>query len=146
MSEGESSYEQHSEVGEERKTMEPERTLEDDALLLERLMALSASIQSRTKAVDETIGSLAKEAREAEVGAKNAFNGFLMLCNTQFIENRVYEEDHDAEEKVDERAGPSEVSEETVRGRWSSALSLGLVALQQKVFFDDAGEPLPTAT
>ena len=71
---------------------EPVRTLEDDAALLEQLRTLAASMTARTKAVNDSLGSLAKEAREAEVGAKNAFNGFLMLCNTQFVETRVYEE------------------------------------------------------
>ena len=51
---------------------EPVRTLEDDAALLEQLRTLAASMTARTKAVNDSLGSLAKEAREAEVGAKNA--------------------------------------------------------------------------
>lgn len=111
------------------------RSLEDDAKLLDRLQRLSMSILERTRSVNTSVEELARASRVCEVRTRNTLNELLMLCNTQFVENRVYEEEgaDPAEEK-----NVTETKEAVdVKARWEEALTLGVVALRQKVFYDE---------
>lgn len=62
-------------------------TLASDEKLLEHLKAFSNSVVNRTKQCAEQVDTLAFDVAESEVSLRNAFNDFLMLGNTQFIEN-----------------------------------------------------------
>ena len=70
-----------------------EWSLDSDMRLFEALKHFSASIVERSQAVENKIDSLCSRTVQTDVRLRNTFNEFLMLCNTQFIENRVYEED-----------------------------------------------------
>ena len=125
-----------------------EWSLDSDMRLFEALKHFSASIVERSQAVENKIDSLCSRTVQTDVRLRNTFNEFLMLCNTQFIENRVYEEDETmaaepdaaraggAGDEGDEGAAPSE---ETMRAAWRVAVTAGAEALSQKLFFDDDG-------
>jgi hypothetical protein len=62
-------------------------TLLSDQKLLEALQKFSQNIDERATECVKKVDSLGFEAAEAEVGLRNIFNEFLMLGNSQFIEN-----------------------------------------------------------
>lgn len=61
--------------------------LASDSKLLEYLQQFSAGVTDRTKSFVEKVDNLSFEVAESEVSLKNTFNEFLMLGNSQFIEN-----------------------------------------------------------
>ena len=61
--------------------------LASDAKLLEYLQQFSSGITDKTKSFAEKVDDLAFDVADSEVCLKNTFNEFLMLGNTQFIEN-----------------------------------------------------------
>ena len=127
-------------------------SLESDMKLFDALRTFSASVVERSQEVETKIDGLVSRAVETDVRLRNTFNEFLMLCKTQFIENRVYEEDETvdadtgesvAARGVDGRGGPEDddaddepPSEEEMRARWKRAVERGTEALAQKLFFD----------
>eukprot|EP01036_Dinobryon_divergens_P029459 gene29459-38557_t len=70
-------------------------TLASDCLLLEHLQDISKIIQTRSNTLIQQLERLDFDLSDMDVGLRNTFNDFLMLGNTQFIENRVYEDDSD---------------------------------------------------
>ena len=72
---------------EELKSETKTWNLASDAKLLEYLQAFSVQILEKTKSVSENVENLLFEVNESEVSLRNTFNEFLMLGNTQFIEN-----------------------------------------------------------
>jgi len=71
-------------------------TLASDSGLLKYLAEVSTNLIKRTKELEGNVYALATEAKSVNVKLHNTFNQFLMLSNTQFIENRVYDEDETA--------------------------------------------------
>ncbi|ETO27110.1 hypothetical protein RFI_10021, partial [Reticulomyxa filosa] len=65
----------------------PNWTLQTDDQLLRALEAFSGYIEKRVKKVQDDLELLDEEARNAQLQLSNTFNRFLMLQNTQFIEN-----------------------------------------------------------
>lgn len=61
--------------------------LGSDSKLLEYLQQFSAGVTDRTKSFAEKVDDLAFDVVDSEVSLKNTFNEFLMLGNSQFIEN-----------------------------------------------------------
>lgn len=61
--------------------------LASDSKLLEYLQQFSAGVTDRTKSFVDKVDNLSFEVSESEVSLKNTFNEFLMLGNSQFIEN-----------------------------------------------------------
>jgi WASH complex subunit FAM21 len=61
--------------------------LGDDVKLLNYLNGFSASLTDRSKKLINNIEELASDTVEADVRLRNTFNEFLMLANSQFIEN-----------------------------------------------------------
>lgn len=61
--------------------------LASDSKLLEYLQQFSAGVTDRTKSFVDKVDNLSFEVAESEVSLKNTFNEFLMLGNSQFIEN-----------------------------------------------------------
>ena len=61
--------------------------LASDTKLLEYLQKFSADIVDRSKTFSEKVDELTFDVVDSEVGLKNTFNDFLMLGNSQFIEN-----------------------------------------------------------
>ena len=61
--------------------------LSSDIKLQEYLSKMSNNVAAKTKALVDTIDDLQSEASDADVRLRNTFCEFLMLANSQFIEN-----------------------------------------------------------
>ncbi|XP_040983437.1 WASH complex subunit 2A-like isoform X6 [Aquila chrysaetos chrysaetos] len=68
-------------------------SLASDAGLLHFLQEFSQQTISRTHEIKKQVDGLISETKAADCRLHNVFNDFLMLSNTQFIENRVYDEE-----------------------------------------------------
>ncbi|XP_042718796.1 WASH complex subunit 2C isoform X5 [Lagopus leucura] len=68
-------------------------SLASDAGLLRFLQEFSQQTISRTHEIKKQVDGLISETKAADCRLHNVFNDFLMLSNTQFIENRVYDEE-----------------------------------------------------
>jgi hypothetical protein len=76
-------------------------SLASDQKLLEALQSLSSQFLDRSHACISKVNELRSEVATSEVSLRNTFNEFLMLGNSQFIENRVYDDDgEDGDEKM----------------------------------------------
>ncbi|XP_060096953.1 WASH complex subunit 2C [Heteronotia binoei] len=80
-------------------------SLAADAGLLRFLQEFSQQTISRTHEIKKQMDGLVQETKNTDCRLHNVFNGFLMLSNTQFIENRVYDEE------VEESAPRTEVGD-----------------------------------
>ncbi len=61
--------------------------LSSDQKLLEALQSLSKHIAEKSHDCIKKVNDLGAEVCESEAGLRNTFNEFLMLGNSQFIEN-----------------------------------------------------------
>ncbi|XP_030908868.2 WASH complex subunit 2A isoform X2 [Melopsittacus undulatus] len=68
-------------------------SLASDAGLLNFLQEFSQQTISRTHEIKKQVDGLISETKATDCRLHNVFNDFLMLSNTQFIENRVYDEE-----------------------------------------------------
>ncbi|XP_055666314.1 WASH complex subunit 2C isoform X4 [Falco peregrinus] len=68
-------------------------SLASDAGLLRFLQEFSQQTISRTHEIKKQVDGLISETKATDCRLHNVFNDFLMLSNTQFIENRVYDEE-----------------------------------------------------
>ncbi|XP_019358079.1 PREDICTED: WASH complex subunit FAM21-like [Gavialis gangeticus] len=68
-------------------------SLASDAGLLRFLQEFSQQTISRTHEIKKQVDGLIHETKATDCRLHNVFNDFLMLSNTQFIENRVYDEE-----------------------------------------------------
>ncbi|XP_066881267.1 WASH complex subunit 2A-like isoform X16 [Kogia breviceps] len=68
-------------------------SLAADAGLLQFLQEFSQQTISRTHEIKKQVDGLIRETKATDCRLHNIFNDFLMLSNTQFIENRVYDEE-----------------------------------------------------
>ncbi|XP_058698102.1 WASH complex subunit 2-like isoform X3 [Poecile atricapillus] len=68
-------------------------SLASDAGLLRFLQEFSQQTISRTHEIKKQVDGLINETKATDCRLHNVFNDFLMLSNTQFIENRVYDEE-----------------------------------------------------
>ncbi|KAM7073363.1 WASH complex subunit 2-like isoform 2-T2 [Molossus nigricans] len=68
-------------------------SLAADAGLLQFLQEFSQQTLSRTHEIKKQVDGLIQETKATDCRLHNVFNDFLMLSNTQFIENRVYDEE-----------------------------------------------------
>ncbi|KAF4794475.1 WASH complex subunit [Turdus rufiventris] len=62
-------------------------------MLLHFLQEFSQQTISRTHEIKKQVDALISETKATDCRLHNVFNDFLMLSNTQFIENRVYDEE-----------------------------------------------------
>ncbi|XP_034993539.1 WASH complex subunit 2A isoform X3 [Zootoca vivipara] len=90
---------------EEVRAGSPCWSLAADAGLLRFLQEFSQQTISRTHEIKKQMDRLIHETKSVDCRLHNVFNGFLMLSNTQFIENRVYDDE------VEETIPKSEVSD-----------------------------------
>ncbi|XP_065778858.1 WASH complex subunit 2-like isoform X3 [Muntiacus reevesi] len=68
-------------------------SLAADAGLLQFLQEFSQQTISGTHEIKKQVDGLIRETKATDCRLHNVFNDFLMLSNTQFIENRVYDEE-----------------------------------------------------
>lgn len=68
-------------------------SLAADAGLLRFLQEFSQQTLARTHEIKKQMDRLVHETKNTDCRLHNVFSGFLMLSNTQFIENRVYDDE-----------------------------------------------------
>eukprot|EP00040_Diaphanoeca_grandis_P031155 m.185919 g.185919 ORF g.185919 m.185919 type:complete len:1156 (-) comp32247_c5_seq5:168-3635(-) len=83
-------------------------TLASDCGLLLYMQEFSQRILTRTSALEVMVDGLVHETKTTGSRMHNTFNEFNMLSNTQFIENRVYEEEAIESDKVKQDEAPQE--------------------------------------
>lgn len=86
--------------------------LAGDAGLLKHLQEFSQTVLTRTHATEKALDSLVEEVNTLTAEANTTNNKFLCLANTQFVENRVYDDD-DKETPHDEQVTEKKTKEET---------------------------------
>eukprot|EP00743_Colponemidia_sp_Colp-15_P005413 GILK01005818.1.p1 GENE.GILK01005818.1~~GILK01005818.1.p1 ORF type:complete len:751 (+),score=153.68 GILK01005818.1:48-2255(+) len=114
--------------------------LSSDNKLFDQLEAFSARIIQRTKELEKDVNDLIFQAGSTSVRLHNTFNEFLMLSSSQFIENRVYDDDEiekqdkaaaaEVPSKPEQKELSKEEKEAQLRDKLKSALNLGLSALE----------------
>ncbi|XP_052085774.1 WASH complex subunit 2-like isoform X2 [Mytilus californianus] len=107
-------------------------SLAGDAGLLHHLQDFSQQMISRVHEIGKEVDGLLHDTKMTGVRVHNVFNDFIMLANTQFVENRVYDEDVSSEETAKE-SNKEESQEKTREQREaelipkvSEALQLGI--------------------
>ena len=114
--------------------------------LIELLRTFSTNIVTKTQALEAKVEDLVATTTETDVRLHNTLNEFLMLANTQFIENRVYDDDGLDDDPAEDDENPDgENPDENpdpalVQGKWKSALANGMEALKYKRFLEEEEE------
>ncbi|XP_036590427.1 WASH complex subunit 2-like isoform X2 [Trichosurus vulpecula] len=109
-------------------------SLAADAGLLQFLQEFSQQTISRTHEIKKQVDGLIHETKAADCRLHNVFNDFLMLSNTQFIENRVYDEEVEepvpkAEAEKIEQEKTREQKEADLIPKVQEAVNYGLLVL-----------------
>ncbi|XP_065644622.1 WASH complex subunit 2 isoform X2 [Hydra vulgaris] len=110
-----------------------EWSLAGDAGLLLYLQEFSHQILSKTTDIEKLVDNIYNITKGSGVKVHNTFNDFLMLSSSQFIENRVYDEET-VNEKVDKELLPKksktrEELEAEVIPRFKEAVDYGFTVL-----------------
>ncbi|BFZ11316.1 hypothetical protein BsWGS_14354 [Bradybaena similaris] len=110
-------------------------SLAGDSGLLQHLQEFSQRVISRTHQIGKEVDDLVHETKLMDVRVGNVINDFIMLANTQFVENRVYDEDvsqepSSKEEKKMEQEKTKEQREAELIPRVSLALKLGVDVIE----------------
>jgi WASH complex subunit FAM21 len=131
----------------------PKWSLHDDHALLKTLQTMSINLHVQTKKLEDNVSDLVNESTSTDVRLQNTFNEFLSLANTQFIENRVYQdevgggkEDGDEDDTAaGAGAGGAPVTESELLGTFKGALNGGMDALRMftLVQYDESGQEVP---
>ncbi|XP_074152437.1 WASH complex subunit 2C isoform X2 [Sminthopsis crassicaudata] len=109
-------------------------SLAADAGLLQFLQEFSQQTISRTHEIKKQVDGLIHETKATDCRLHNVFNDFLMLSNTQFIENRVYDEEVEepvpkAEAEKMEQEKTREQKEADLIPKVQEAVNYGLLVL-----------------
>nr|XP_020457294.1 WASH complex subunit FAM21-like isoform X3 [Monopterus albus] len=112
-------------------------SLAADSGLFLFLQDFSHKMLSKTHEIEKQLDSLIRDVKATDSCLHSVFNDFLMLSNTQFIENRVYDEDveetipkADALEKQPEQEKTREQKEAELIPKMQEAVSYGLKVLE----------------
>jgi hypothetical protein len=70
-----------------------EWSLADDVGLMMVLEEVATNMKSKIRQVEREVDSLLHETSAVHVSLRNSFTSFSMLSQTQFVENRVYDND-----------------------------------------------------
>ncbi|KAK7076086.1 hypothetical protein SK128_006483 [Halocaridina rubra] len=101
--------------------------LASDSATASLLQSISQKLVSRTHEVEGMLQKVLEETDRVSAAIHNTSNSFHMLANTQFIENRTYQDDADvAKNKAPEPQSKPAVTEEEVIARCRSAIAAGL--------------------
>lgn len=112
-------------------------SLAGDAGLLQHLQEFSHQMISRVHEIGKEVDGLLHDTKMTGVRVHNVFNDFIMLANTQFIENRVYDEDVSTEEttkdnnKEEQQDKTREQREAELIPKVSEALQLGIKVTEE---------------
>ncbi|KAK2824303.1 hypothetical protein Q5P01_021478 [Channa striata] len=111
-------------------------SLAADSGLFLYLQDFSQRMLSKTHEIEKQLDSLIRDTKATDSCLHSVFNDFLMLSNTQFIENRVYDEDveesapkTDAIEKQPEQEKTREQKEAELIPKMQEAVNYGLRVL-----------------
>ncbi|XP_029030816.1 WASH complex subunit 2 isoform X2 [Betta splendens] len=112
-------------------------SLAADSGLFLFLQDFSQRMLSKTHEIEKQLDSLIRDTKATDSCLHSVFNDFLMLSNTQFIENRVYDEDvedtapkADALEKQPEQEKTREQKEAELIPKIQEAVQYGLRVLE----------------
>ncbi|KAM9344686.1 WASH complex subunit 2 [Symphorus nematophorus] len=112
-------------------------SLAADSGLLLFLQDFSQRMLSKTHEIEKQLDSLIRDTKATDSCLHSVFNDFLMLSNTQFIENRVYDEEveetvpkADALEKQPEQEKTREQKEAELIPKMQEAVNYGLRVLE----------------
>ncbi|XP_057704113.1 WASH complex subunit 2A isoform X2 [Corythoichthys intestinalis] len=105
-------------------------SLAADSGLLLFLQDFSQRMLSKTHEMEKQLDSLIRDTKATDSSLHSVFNDFLMLSNTQFIENRVYDEE--VEEPVSKNDGAEKQPDQKSRVPKESEL---IPKMQQAVNF-----------
>ncbi|KAK3877552.1 hypothetical protein Pcinc_017738 [Petrolisthes cinctipes] len=103
-------------------------SLAADAATATLLQSISQRLVSRTHEVEGALERVVEEADRVLTSISNTNNAFHMLANTQFIENRTYQDDADVanREKPEPKEKQVTVTEDEVLSKCRAALTDGL--------------------
>ncbi|KAL3699160.1 hypothetical protein R1sor_017182 [Riccia sorocarpa] len=106
--------------------------------LQEWLESISHRMMDRIDAVGDEVDKLVNECGAVELDLKNTFNSFRCLSSTQFVENRVYEEDETESVRPDTPAkesqhafAPTESYEDEILPRYKEAVSTAWATFEE---------------
>ncbi|XP_023119652.2 WASH complex subunit 2 isoform X1 [Amphiprion ocellaris] len=112
-------------------------SLAADSGLFLFLQDFSQRMLSKTHEIEKQLDSLIRDTKATDSCLHSVFNDFLMLSNTQFIENRVYDEEveeaipkADALEKQPEQEKTREQKEAELIPKMQEAVNYGLKVLE----------------
>ncbi|XP_028278973.1 WASH complex subunit 2 isoform X3 [Parambassis ranga] len=112
-------------------------SLAADSGLFLFLQDFSQRMLSKTHDIEKQLDSLIRDTKATDSCLHSVFNDFLMLSNTQFIENRVYDEEveetvpqPDASEKQPEQEKTREQKEAELIPKMQEAVNYGLRVLE----------------
>ncbi|XP_070771626.1 WASH complex subunit 2 [Enoplosus armatus] len=112
-------------------------SLAADSGLFLFLQDFSQRMLSKTHDIEKQLDSLIRDTKATDSCLHSVFNDFLMLSNTQFIENRVYDEEveetipkADALEKQPEQEKTREQKEAELIPKMQEAVNYGLRVLE----------------
>ncbi|XP_017286612.1 WASH complex subunit 2 isoform X2 [Kryptolebias marmoratus] len=112
-------------------------SLAADSGLFHFLQDFSQRMMSKTHEIEKQLDSLICDTKATDSRLHSVFNDFLMLSNTQFIENRVYDEEveetvpkADALEKQPEQEKTREQKEAELIPKMQEAVNYGLKVLE----------------
>ncbi|XP_041645615.1 WASH complex subunit 2C isoform X2 [Cheilinus undulatus] len=112
-------------------------SLAADAGLFLFLQDFSQRMLSKTHEIEKQMDSLIRDTKATDSCLHSVFNDFLMLSNTQFIENRVYDEEveetvskAEAFEKQPEQEKTREQKEAELIPKMQEAVNYGLSVLE----------------
>ncbi|XP_060943097.1 WASH complex subunit 2 isoform X2 [Limanda limanda] len=112
-------------------------SLAADSGLFLFLQDFSQRMLSKTHEIEKQLDSLIRDTKATDSCLNSVFNDFLMLSNTQFIENRVYDEEvedsgpkPDALEKQPEQEKTREQKEAELIPKMQEAVNYGLKVLE----------------
>ncbi|KAL2609474.1 hypothetical protein R1flu_028047 [Riccia fluitans] len=106
--------------------------------LQEWLESISHRMMNRIDAVGDEVQKLVHECGAVELDLKNAFNSFRCLSSTQFVENRVYDEDETESVRAETPAresqhsfAPTESYEDEILPRYKEAVSTAWATFEE---------------
>ncbi|XP_066534742.1 WASH complex subunit 2 isoform X2 [Hoplias malabaricus] len=112
-------------------------SLAADAGLFLYLQDFSQRMMSKTHEIEKQLDGLIRDTKATDSCLHTVFNDFLMLSNTQFIENRVYDEEvedpapkTEAQEKHPEQEKTREQKEAELIPKVQEAVNYGLKVLE----------------
>lgn len=120
-----------------------EWSLADDVGLMVVLEEISGNLRNKMMEVEKEVDELVHSSSACHVALRNTFTSFAMLSHSQFVENRVYEED-EAEitkegaknAKLEQKSGvlaDTSKREEVLVPKYSKALATSYQALRWRI-------------